>query len=154
MKIRTKILLVSAYKTITNLVRIILGLTIIYFGFDIHRALRSLFSREIQVDPKDFIFSYLIGHINDVSYYLAAILAFSLIILSLAEIFFIIQLLRRKKWGAIGFLVISILWIPVELLFVSKFILVPRTITLIIEIIIIIFLFRIIRNSHGYFKKN
>jgi uncharacterized membrane protein len=154
MKIRTKVLLVSVYKAVTNLIRIILGLTIIYFGFDIHRALKSIFAREIQMDPKDFLFSYLIGHIKDVSYYLPAILAFSLLILSLAEIFFIIQLLRRKRWGAIGFLAVSILWIPIELLFVSKFVLISRTISFIIEALIIIFLFNILRNSHGYFEKS
>ena len=99
------------------------------------------------------LIKFLTIHIRDASSGLTCILAIALIVLSLADIIFIIALIYRRKWGAIGFFIISILWIPVEILFVSKFLVIPKTLSLIIELIIIYFLYKLITHPHGYFKK-
>lgn len=145
------ILIISAYKTLGALTRTLIGILILYFG-DIISLVNFVFKKEVLEDPNDLFYSFLLGHINQPSTLLALILAFSMIIFSVLEITFVTGLLLRKKWGAMGLFIISILWIPVEILFISKFLLGPRIIGVILDIMILILLFQMIMHSRKYFK--
>lgn len=145
------ILIISAYKLLGALTSILMGMLILYFG-SIISLVNSVFKKEILEDPNDLFYSFLLGHINQSSKLLALILAFSLIIFSVLEITFVAGLLLRKKWGAIGLFIISVLWVPVEILFISKFLLGPRIIGVILDIIILILLFQMIMHSRKYFR--
>jgi len=147
-------ILISIYKIIGGILRIIMGSIILYFKADLYKALAFTFRRELLEDPSDVLFYYISNHINYNFYILTYILAISLIILSILEIFFAIKLLQNDKSGAIGLAVISLLWIPLEILFLAKFLVVRRFLSLFINIIIIILLLWMIQHSRKYFKKN
>jgi uncharacterized membrane protein len=144
--------LISLYKLLGAIIRVCIGILILYFSGDIKEIIGFIFKREILEDQTDFIFSYLLNHIAQPSAYLAYVLAFSLIIFSLLEIVFAIGLLLRKEWGAVGLFIISVLWIPIEILFISKFLLTPKTISLVLDVIILVLLFKMITHSRRYFK--
>ncbi len=143
--------LISAYKLLGAFIRILIGILILYFG-SIPKLIQFIFKGEIIEDPTDIFSGFLLSHIAQNSASLTYILALSLIIFSLLEIVFAIGLLLRKKWGAMGLFIISILWLPVEILFISRFLLTPRTISIILDTIILILLFQMIAHSKKYFK--
>jgi len=143
--------IISAYKLLGAFIRTLIGASILYFG-NIPKVVNFIFRKEVLEDPNDLLFGFLIGHINQTTIMLTLILASSLIIFSILEILFVTGLLFRKKWGAVGLFIISLLWLPVEILFISRFLLAPRTINIILDIIILILLFQMITHSRKYFK--
>ena len=145
--------IISIYKILASLLRVLAGSILLYFSCSIEQASLFLFRKELLEDPADFLFRFLTGHIMQASTSLTCILASALIVLSLADIFFIIALLYRRRWGAIGFFIVSILWVPIEILFVSRFLVIPKTLALIIDFIIIYFLYKLITHPKGYFVK-
>jgi hypothetical protein len=146
--------IVSVYKLLASLLRVTLGILIFNFSNRIHRIIESIIQGRIAEKKSFFILNYLVDRINpEVSIMLFKILAIALITISLAEIIFSIALLSRKRYGGIGLFITSILWIPVEILFISKFLITSKTIIIILDIIIIVLLFKIIRNPHRYFKE-
>lgn len=144
--------IISAYKTLGGIARLSIGILILYFG-DILNLVNFAFKKEILEDPNDLFYSFLLGRINQPSVFLTYILALSMIIFSLLEIIFAINLFLQKKSGAIGLFIISILWLPIEILFISKFLLAPRMINILFEVIILILLFQMITHSKKFFKK-
>jgi hypothetical protein len=150
-KEKYEVLVLSIYKIILSTLRIILGFIIIFLGFNLNRVINFLFHES--VERKQILSNFLIYHINPTNIYLTAILAISLIILSTLEIIFSVLLLKRKEIGAAGLIVLTFLWIFLEILFISKFLLIHKTSILIINIIIILFLFRLILKHKSYFKK-
>lgn len=152
MDIKYGVWVASGYKILINFIRIVLGSILLYFG-DVDRTLGFLFSREIRHDPNDFIFNFLINHVNDASHLITIILAICLIGLSIMDLFFIIALLFRRKWGAIGFFIVTLFWIPVELFFIGRFLSLPKLFGFLINIVILILLYRLLHSSRHYFKK-
>jgi hypothetical protein len=135
--------LISIYKITISLIRIILGFIIIYFGFDLHKTITFLFGRGFLGFEK-ILLNLIIIHQEHINIVFTIILAISIISISILDIIFSIALVKVKKFGAIGLLITSILWIPVEILFVSKFLATPKIITILINLIIIITLIKII----------
>jgi hypothetical protein len=145
--------IISTYKFLGAFIRLLIGILILSFRGNLHNFILFIFKKEILEDPTDLFSSYLLGHIAQSSAFLTFLLALALIIFSLLEIIFAINLFLQKKSGAMGLFVISILWIPIEFLFISKFLLAPKTIGLVLDIIILILLFQMIIHSRKYFKK-
>ena len=144
--------IISIYKLTTSYLRIIAGVFLFYFGLSIANAGKIIFRRELVQDPTDFLAHFLMIHIRNASPILTGILASSLIVLSLLDIFFIFAIALRKRWGVIGLFIVSISWIPIEVLFISRFLIISRTLGIIIDLIIIYLLYRIITHPKGYFK--
>lgn len=136
--------LISGYKILVNSLRIILGTLIIYFRGNIRQLVLFVFKNEIKHEPGDFLFNFVYVHLKNQTPQLAILLALMLIIFSILEIIFSISLLYRKKSGAIGLFVTSFLWIPVEILFVSRFLFIHKIVAIIIDAIILLALFKII----------
>jgi len=137
--------LVAIYKIVTNLSRLIFGIMIFFYKGDLSRLLSSLFRRELTEDSNDFLFNFISLHLNIPSTKLVLLLAFILVLFSSLEIIFAILLFFRQKRGAIGLFVISLLWIPFEILFISKFLVFHKTITFILDIVVLVILFKIIK---------
>ncbi len=144
---------ISGYKLIINTIRIIFGLLIFAFGCDSRRVLELLTSHEIAEDSSSFTSHFLINHINPASVIPTCSLALALVIISLLEIVFLVAIFRRKYYGAVGFFIVSLLWIPLEMFFISKFLLVSRLISLLINLVIILFFLKIILSHDKYFKR-
>ena len=136
---------VAIYKIITNLFRLILGIIIFSFKGDLSQLLSSLFSKELTEDANDFLFNFISVHLNIPSTKLVLLLAFILVLFSSLEIIFAVTLFFRQRIGAIGLFVISLLWIPFEILFISKFLIFHKITTLILDIIVLVILFKIIK---------
>lgn len=143
------VILLSIYKVIINFARLALGIAIVVFSFS---YTGFILANKNLIQRNNIVYA-IARHIDFPSPGLAKILAFSLIILSLVELVFLIALILRKKWGAIGLFIMAIAWIPIELLFISKFLIVSRIISLAINLIIIFFLYRLITKSK-YFKSH
>lgn len=144
---------VSVYKILGSIFRIVIGAIILYSGFNLERIIAIVHRSRLQESTKS-LFTIFLEHIKpDVSLILVYALVVSLIAISTLEIIFAISLLARKRIGGIGLFVTSILWIPVEILFVSKFILTSRLVILIINLLIVYSLYRILSRPGGYFKK-
>jgi len=144
------ILFISVYKFSINFARIILGLFLFNFKCNIPNIQDYILGiNEIPI----FITRLIDKHVAHAPPPLTCLLASLIIILSAIELVFVTSFLLRRRWGAIGFLVISVLWIPVELLVVSQFLAVSKILAIIIDIIIIYFLYRVITHPHHYFKE-
>jgi uncharacterized membrane protein len=153
MKDKIIVFMISVYKFLINFLRISIGALLIYSGCDINRLFNTLFKEELIEDSTDLIFYYLTSHIKETSFSLTCFLALLIIFLSTLELFFIVAFIYRKKWGALGFFVISISWVPVELLFISRFLIMPKVLSLFIDFLIIVFLFKLLTHPKGYFNK-
>ena len=151
--IRKEIILLTIYKSLDNILRYSFGLLLIIFNFSLQNATFSLFKKEIAENPPDFLFALVVNHTRQPPIYLAKILAVALIVFSLLELYFLIGLLLRRKWGAIGFFCMQFLWVPVDLLIISKFLLFSRVVTVILWVLIISFMIRLLVSPKGYFKK-
>jgi hypothetical protein len=148
--LRKEIIIISIYKSIEDSLRYTFGILLIIFNFNLYNLTFNLFKRELAEDPSDFFFRLIVNHTRQPPIYLAKILAIVLILFSLLEISFLIGLILRRKWGAIGFFCMQFLWAPVDLLIISKFLLFSKIITIIFELIIIA---RLLISPRGYFKK-
>lgn len=146
------ILLIATYKLCVNTGRIILGFLIFLAGCNLHNLLQFFFSRKIaQKLVHDSFFNLINTHLSNPGVHLVCLLAIILIVFSTIEIGLTIGLLHKKRKTVIGLLIMSILWIPVELLFITKFLLIHEIITITLDLIIIFALYRIVRKLH---KKN
>lgn len=142
---------ISTYKISLALIRIVIGLLIIFLGFSLNHVAAFLFKPDFQ--SQNFIFSYFAERIMYTSKGLTAVLAFSLIFLSVIEIIFGVALIKKKKWGLWGLFITTLAWIPLEIFFISKFITVSKTIEIIINAILIWLLWDIIHGHKEYFNK-
>ena len=141
--------LMSGYKIAISLPRIILGLLIIFFGFNLPAVARFILTES--AEHKGIALSYVYKHLLIPPERLIAIFALSLIILSVLEIMFSIAMMYRKKWGVEGLIVTSILWIPLEIMLVSKFFVLSKTWTIILNLIILWLLFDLLIKHKSYF---
>ena len=151
--LRKEIIIITIYKSVEDAFRYALGILLILFNFSLRDLTFNFFKKELAEDPFDFLFRLVVSHTRQPSIYLVKILAFLLILFSLLELSFLIGLLLRRKWGAIGFFCMQFLWVPVDLLIISKFLSFSKVITIILEIIIIGFIVRLLISPKGYFKK-
>ena len=151
MKDKSLLIGISIYKTIVNVFRIILGIFIIVFGFNMRSIINLLLERDLSENYRGWMVSYLGLHLKEASHFYTIILALSLIILSLIELYFVYGTAKGKVWGIKGLIVTSILWVPVEFLFISKFLVTRKTIGFIINLIVLGLLIKTLRNYHGPF---
>jgi len=142
--------LIAGYKIITNLFRLILGIIILVFKCNISNMILFFSRKELAEDSKDFFFNFLSAHVHDAHVFLVFLLALVLIIFSSLEIAFSIELFMKRKRGAVGLFVVSPLWIPFEIMFISRFLLVHRITTIILDLIVLGVLLNIIM----HFNKN
>lgn len=145
--------IISIYKLLASSMGILIGTLILYLG-SVQNIIIFLFKKETLEDQNDLFYNFLLGHINQSSNSLILILAFTMIIFSILEIIFAIGLLLRKKWGAVGLFIVSSLWLPIEILFISKVFLTPKVINIVLNLIILILLFKMITHSREYFKRD
>lgn len=143
MKKEYTLYLISIYKLVISITRLTIGFFILYFKGNLENLMSFLLRGQVLDITSSIIKQPVI--------YLAYILAWILIVYGIFEIVFATALIYRKKWGAIGLFIFSFLWIPVEILFVSKFLLVHEIIAILINIIILILLFRMIKHPKKYF---
>lgn len=144
-------LIIAGYKIVISFVRFFLGLMIILLGYNLKLGIDSLFNHPHEHTRT--LFYYLSYHIIQAPEVLTAILAFSLITISLLEIVFGAGIILRKRWGAIGIFWTCLAWVPVEILFISKFWLIPKFLGFVIDILILVALFHLLTKSRDYFKK-
>jgi len=151
--LRKEIILMTIYKSAEDLIRYALGILLIVFNFSLQKATFGIFRGEIRRETTGFWFNFFLNHTRQPPLYLAKILAVALIVFSLLEISFLIGLLLRRKWGAIGFFCMQFLWVPVDLLIISRFLLFSKIITIIIEVVIVYFMIKLLISPKGYFRK-
>jgi uncharacterized membrane protein (DUF2068 family) len=142
--------ILSVYKLSINLARIILGSLILFFGCSYTNFI--WFLAEKKVIQSNYLISSLMKIIDFPSQKLACFLAISLILFSLIELVFVFALMLKRKWGALGMFILAIIWTFLEILFVSKFLVTSKITGLIINAIIMIYLYKLITKS-DYFKK-
>ncbi len=150
---RKEILAITIYKTLEDSVRYTFGILLILFNFSINNITFSFFKKELIEDPNDALFMWITNHTRQSPMYLAKILAAALIVFSIVEIFFLIGLILRRKWGAIGFFCMQFAWIPIDIMIISKFLLFSKVVTIILWVAIIFFMIRLLVSPKGYFKK-
>lgn len=143
---------ISIYKFIDDLSRCFLGLLLIIFNFDL-RKLTEFLSRKVTENHLEMFFNFLTGHIRPIALHISQFLAVSLIFLSVLEVSFLIGLLSRKKWGAIGLFCMQFVWVPIDLLIVSRLFLFSKIIMVILWVIILGFMIKLLISPKGYFKK-
>ena len=151
--LRKEIIVIIIYKSIEDFFRYAFGILLIVFNFSLQQLTFNLFKKELAEDHFVFFFRLVVNHTQQPPIYLVKILAVLLILFSLLEISFLIGLLLRRKWGAIGFFCMQFLWVPVDLLIISKFLLFSRVVTVILWVLIISFMIRLLVSPKGYFKK-
>ncbi len=151
--LRKEIIIVAIYKSIEDIMRYALGILLIIFNFNLQNLVSNLLGRESAGKISTFFFELVIDHTREPPIYLLKILAVSLILFSLLELSFLIGLLLRRKWGAIGFFCMQFAWVPVDLLIISKCFLFSKVITIIVELIILGFIIKLLISPKGYFKK-
>jgi hypothetical protein len=133
--------LISVYKIIASVFRIFLGVFVLEFGWSPYFFIPNRITR---LDPQ-FFSNYIFSHFNtNIQNELILIFALSLIIISIAEIIFGVILYMKSRAGAIGLFATSILWVPIEILFISKFLVIQRTLMIILDILILAGLIEII----------
>ncbi len=131
--------LTVAYKFTAGLIRLILGFLVLYFR-DLHKLLFFIFGRELLHDPEDFLFNILTSHIKEVPREFLLFFAIFLISYSVIEIYFAVELAYRKRWAAIGMVVILAIGVLFDLFFVSRILVLSRVIGIIFDLIIAAFL--------------
>ena len=141
---------VSIYKIVASLIRSYVAILIFAFDFNLFRVVQYVFNIRYSEELKETLFYYIMNHIEQASVYLTFILAISLLIMSLLDILFSIAMLYKKRFGAIGLFATSIAWVPIEILFISKFLLMSKTLVLLLDFLIIVFLFRIITKKGNF----
>ena len=142
MQNKKKVLFIGIYKILINLIFLSLGIIIVTFKCNSERVISFLMrSRIISFHEK--VPEMLFHHINLPEFGFTCFLAALILLFSSSEIFFSIAMLLKKKWGAIGLFIMSCLWIPIGLFFMSKILVLPKTIGLLIDILIVILLVRI-----------
>lgn len=139
----------SVYKLLINFARIIVGILIFIFGCSYTNFILFLADKNI-IQSSDILY-YVLSLIDFPSQAMASFLGVCLIGLSIIEIVFVIALLYRKRWGALGIFSLAIVWTFIEIIFVSKFMVTSKMIAMGINILIIFFLYRLITKSN-YFK--
>ena len=70
----------------------------------------------------------------------------------MSEIIFAIAMTKKKKWGLWGLFWTTLAWIPLEILFISRFLVVSKTLEIIINLILIWLLVDIIKRHEEYFE--
>ena len=151
--LRKEIIVIIIYKSIEDFFRYAFGILLIVFNFSLQQLTFNLFKKELAEDHFVFFFRLVVNHTQQPPIYLVKILAVLLILFSLLEISFLIGLLLRRKWGAIGLFCMQFLWMPVDFLIISKFLLFSKVITIILEGVIIGFIVKLLISPKGYFKK-
>ncbi len=151
--IRKEVMTIAIYKFIEDFIRYILGIFLIISNFDLHKLLLYIFRKELTDNASNSFFTFAMNHMQQTPTALSKFLAIFLIFFSLLEISFLIGFIFRKKWGGIGFFLMQFLWIPVDLLIISKVLLFSKIITLLLEAIIIWFMIRLFLSPQKYFKK-
>lgn len=144
--------IVTIYKILINLFRISAGIMIIIFGLSIKNAALSLWGNNFIKAIGAYPLLYFFRHTKDASPLLTTMLALILIIFSIIEIYFIYKMLKGERKGAIGLLIMSIIWTPVEILFLAKFFILEGILGWAINIIIITLLIRMIMHWREYAK--
>ena len=140
---------VIAYKVAINIARIIIGSLILFFGANIKEAAFQLWGNTFARDTLSLFLVYITRNIKDTPTYLTIMLALALIIFSLIELFFIVKLIMHRRVGAIGLLILSVLWTFVEILFVSRFLAIHFFTGMLINLAIILLLLKILRDWHN-----
>jgi hypothetical protein len=144
---------ISVYKIIVNSLRIVAGIVLLLFVENPIGILGFLLRGNFLEYSRAMFFDFILRHIHYNSAFLTYTIALSLIILSSVELVFIIALLYRKRWGAVGFFIITLLWIPIEIIFLSRFLIFSRTISLLIDALILVLLFKLLTHSKKYFRR-
>jgi len=143
---------ISIYKFLDDLFRFFLGTLLIIFNFDL-RELTEFLSRKVTENHLEIFFNFLTGHIRDTPLHISQFLSLSLIAFSILEVIFLISLLSRKRWGAIGLFCMQFVWVPIDLLIISKLFLLSKIITGVLWAIILGFMIKLLISPKGYFKK-
>jgi hypothetical protein len=139
--------LVSIYKILASSFRLCIGLFVLELGW----APNKFLPRRLAELDNHLLISHIFTYFNtNVPKGLIILFAVSLIAISLIELVFSTVLLLGKRYGAVGLFITSIFWIPVEILFVSKFLLLQKTLIIIIDILILLALARILFNHKNH----
>lgn len=154
MKIKYVEEIIVSYKALISFFKIYLACVVIYFQGSLVHAFSVIASHKLRYSTDDFLIipsdwaKYLIENTHFITYFVA----FAIIILSLLEIYFAILILMRKPLGEPGLLYTSIVWVPFEILFVSKFLLFHRGVLFFINLIIIFLLYKIIKAKKKHLR--
>jgi len=143
---------IAISKITLSAIRIFLGVIIIIMKFSLGEVNQFLFNRYFEGTTGHYLFNYFQQHIIAAPVSFTAILAFSLIIISSVELVYSFALLHHHKIGAKGLFVISILWIPVELLFLSQFFILSKVSSIIINVVLLGLLADLLLRGQSYFE--
>jgi hypothetical protein len=150
---KTEIWLIAAYKLLVNITFGTFGVIILCFGCNLERIAQCIIKSGL-VKPEDgFFVSHFLPHVDVNDTLVACFFGAALILSAVIEIFFTIEMLYRKRWGAIGLSIASSLWILASLFFAKELLTYSGMFGLIIDLLIIAVLIHLVRKSHGYFEK-
>ena len=154
MKIKYVEEIIASYKVLISLLKIFLASVVIYFHGSLNHAFSFIASHRIRygfdeffIIPSDWA-KYLIENAHFITYFVAS----AVIILSFFEIYFSLLILMKKPLGEPGLLYTSIVWVPFEILFVSKFLLFHRGVLFFMNLIIIFLLYKIIKAKKKHLR--
>jgi hypothetical protein len=145
------VIIISVYKFLINLARIIAGSIILIAGGKFSNIAEFLLNTGIIA--KSDIIKFLASHLTFPSQRLTIIFAATLVLLSYIEILFVLALLSRRRFGAVGIIILSVIWTLMEIVFISRFIIASELIIFLINLVIVFMLIRLLIKPHGYFRK-
>jgi hypothetical protein len=148
-----EIYFISAYKLFINTAGLILGFIILHFDCNFERIAQCIIDSRFVKSENGIFVNHILPHIDVNHTFLACFFGAALIFFSIIEIFFTIEMLRRKKWGAIGLSIASGIWILLSLFFARELLTFSGIFGLIIDLLIIAVLIYLVRKSKGYFEK-
>lgn len=139
-----------AYKYLINTARIWIAMLFLFYRGNLTKIAFYLGNVEI-VESSKFLLQ-LLFRLEQFRTMSVILFAMIFTVISMAEIVFITALLRKRKWGLIGLIIVSALWLPFEIVLFTAFFSITKLTIFAINIFILLFLIHFLRNVK-FFRK-
>ena len=131
------------YKYIINTTRIWISLLIIVYKGNLLQI--GAYLENIKFIEESQILLNLISKIYNFSNTSVIIFCAAILALSIFEIIFTTGIINKKRWGVLGLIITSFLWLPLEIILILKFFTLTKISYFAINILIILFLIKILK---------
>lgn len=139
--------LLIAYKYIINTMRIWLAIFLISYQGKISSI--AFYLENIEFIEESHSLLKLILKLYQFKNTAVILFAITIFALSLSEIIFVTAIIRKGRWGIIGLIITSFLWLPLEIMLILKFFTLTKFSFFAINLLIIIFLINLLRKKRG-----
>ena len=134
--------LLIAYKYIINAMRIWLAIFLFFYQGKISSI--ALYLENIDFIEESHTLLKLILKLYQFKSTAIILFAITIFALSLSEIIFVTGIARKRRWGILGLIVTSFLWLPLEIIVILKFFTFTKFSIFAINLLIIIFLINLV----------